>query len=150
MFYRWKELYFDSLCRFKRVCLLLFGGLLLISAALMLFGGLIIYRATMNWPQAKGRLLKFELRPLQKYSSNLKLELAFSYSVGDMNFRGQYLSPMTRPGKVLRWESRKGRLWYQLPGQKMDEFVRLAEGAADRADELIAYIGLMQQANLEA
>ena len=32
----------------------------------------------------------------------------------------------------------------------MDEFVRLTEGEVDRADELIAYIGLMQKADLKA
>jgi hypothetical protein len=51
---------------------------------------------------------------------------------------------------VYGFERRERRLWYRLPGQRMDECVRLPEGEADHADELIAYIGLMQEANLNA
>ena len=112
MFQRLKTFYFDALFRLKRAGLLILGGLLVISAVLLLLGGWMIHLATNNWPQTKGRLLKFDVKPLKNHSSHIKLEVAFNYSVGDRNFQGQYFSPMTRPGKMLRWVGRRKQNQY--------------------------------------
>ena len=88
MIQRLKSLYVDTLFRLKRICLLVFSGLLLSSVALLLIGGLMIYRPTSDWRQTKGRLLKFDVRPLEGHRSHRKLDVAFRYSVGNNNYQG--------------------------------------------------------------
>jgi len=114
MFHRLKEFYFEALFRFKRVCLCVLGSLLFISAALMLLGGALVYRASSGWPQTPGQLLKFDVQPLKRHSSHLKIEVAFTYSVGGKDFQGQYFSPLTRPGKILRWVGRQKQSEYRV------------------------------------
>ena len=103
MFARLKEVYFDSLYHLKRIGSFVLGGLLLMAVALMLLGGLLIYGATIDWPQAKGQLRTFELRPLDGHSLHRKIELEYQYSVGETEYTGRYLSPMSRPGKIPFW-----------------------------------------------
>lgn len=54
------------------------------------------------------------------------------------------------PGPFTKRGVAASLAWYRLRGQKMDEFIRLAKWKAHPADELIAYIGLMQNAEIEA
>lgn len=114
MIHRLKRLYFDTLFRLKRICLFVFSGLLLISVALMLIGGLMIYRATSDWRQTKGELLKFNIRPLEGHPSHRKLEVAFRYSVGNANYKGRHLSSMTRPGTIPGWRARHKQNQYRV------------------------------------
>ncbi|MGI9470035.1 MAG: DUF3592 domain-containing protein [Rubripirellula sp.] len=102
MLQRLTFLYSEALFRLKRIGLLLIGGLLVISAVLMLLGGSMIYGVTRNWPHAKGQLQKFDLRPMKNRWSHVELVVVFSYSVDGKEYQGEYFSPMTRPGKILR------------------------------------------------
>ena len=51
---------------------------------------------------------------------------------------------------VYGYETGTRRLWYRLPGQIMDDFIQLPQENAGLADELIAYISVMQKANPNA
>ena len=51
---------------------------------------------------------------------------------------------------VYGYETGTRRLWYRLPGQIMDDFIQLPKENAGLADELIAYISVMQKANPNA
>lgn len=112
--HRAKTLYFETLFRLRRVCLLLFGGLLLFSVMLMLLGGTLIYRSTVDWPQTKGQLLKFDVHPLKGHPAHLKADVGFRYSVDGQNYDGQYLSAMTRPGKIPWWRARHKQNQYRV------------------------------------
>ncbi len=114
MFQRLKKFYFEAFFRLKRVALLILGGLLVPSASLMLVGGSMIHHATSDWPQAKGRLLKFDVHPIEKNASHVKLDVEYSYSVDQANYQGRFFSPMTRPGKIVRWRGYNRQRHYRL------------------------------------
>lgn len=114
MFQRLKSLYFETAFRLKRIGLFVFGGLLLLSSVLMLLGGWMIHGATADWPETQGRLLKFDVEPLKNHSSHVRIDVAFRYTVDGNDYQGQYFSPLTRPGKMLRWVARRKQHQYQV------------------------------------
>jgi hypothetical protein len=100
----------------KRAALLTFALSLMVGATLMIGGGYLIFAVAERFPTTEGKLRRFQLHPLPRRSwSHVAIEVAFDYQVDGKKFSGEHFSPMTRPGKIIRWYAESKRADYQ-PG----------------------------------
>lgn len=100
---------FDTYSIFKRLCLLVFGSVLMLAGTAMLVGGLLIWKATRPWPETKARILQCEIVDAQS-SRRVRLDLKYEYTVDGRPLTGTGLSPVVPDNEVT---SREARHWQQ-------------------------------------
>lgn len=107
---RFIQLYFSLLIAFKRTCLLIFGGSLVIAASMMLVGSALIWSHTRTWPTTNGNVTKFNFHPIPGRRTRVQLDLSYQYTVGGRPLRGTSLSPViTNRETSQRFARRKQR-----------------------------------------